>query len=282
MDERALEIGADTAAPVDHVVEWLAEWGREVRRRQRGLLLSTAHRAKGLEFDHVVVLDGGWDRVGENEDPDAPRRLYYVAMTRARQTLALARLAESGVQGPFRAAAAGQVRESAPAYAAQVYALHQSIADSPAVLQHTADGLPRGSAEQAAELARRYRRLGLDDVHVGFAGRYGARHPLHRAIAALAPGDPLEVQVAGHGPWKLLDREGLVVGRLARKFEPPAGMRCVAAAVHAVVAWSREASEPEFQGGTKCDRWEVVVPELVFEPDGGSHGHDRSASGNIQ
>ena len=75
----------------DHFIEWLAEWGREVRRRQRGLMLMTAHRAKGLEFDHVVVLDGTWDRVGQGEDTDAPRRLYYVAMTRARQTLTLAR-----------------------------------------------------------------------------------------------------------------------------------------------------------------------------------------------
>ncbi len=82
--------GAETST--DHLIEWLAEWGREARRRQRGLLLLTAHRAKGLEFDHVVVLDGGWDRVGRGEDSDAPRRLYYVAMTRARKTLALARL----------------------------------------------------------------------------------------------------------------------------------------------------------------------------------------------
>ena len=70
--------GAET--PMDSFIEWLAEWGREVRRRQRGLLLLTAHRAKGLEFDHVVVLDGGWDRVGGDEDTDAPRRLYYVAI----------------------------------------------------------------------------------------------------------------------------------------------------------------------------------------------------------
>ena len=70
-----------------HFIEWLAEWGRDIRRRQRGLLLMTAHRAKGLEFDHVVVLDGGWNRVGDGEDPDEARRLYYVAMTRARQTL---------------------------------------------------------------------------------------------------------------------------------------------------------------------------------------------------
>ena len=282
VDEHALETGGGAEVPVDHFTEWLAEWGREVRRRQRGLLLSTAHRAKGLEFDHVAVLDGGWDRVGEKEDPDAPRRLYYVAMTRARQTLALARLAQSGARGPFGAAAAGQVRESAPAYAAQVDALQQSIAGSPAVLQHTADGLPRGSAEQAAELARRYLRLSLDDVHVGFAGRCGARHPVHRAIAALAPGDPLKVRVDAHGRRELLDREGVVVGRLAKKFEPPAGMRCLSAAVHAVVAWSREASEPEFQDGIKCDRWEVVAPELVFEPDGGNRSHDLAASGNIQ
>ena len=52
-------------APVEAFVEWLAEWGREARRRQRGLLLLTAHRAKGLEFDHVVVLDGGWGRIAE-------------------------------------------------------------------------------------------------------------------------------------------------------------------------------------------------------------------------
>ena len=42
----------------------------------------------------MVVLDGGWNRVGQAEDVDAPRRLYYVAMTRAKQPrpLTLARL----------------------------------------------------------------------------------------------------------------------------------------------------------------------------------------------
>ena len=49
----------------------------------------TAHRAKGLEFDHLVVLDGAWNKIGKGEDKDASRRLYYVAMTRARQTLSL-------------------------------------------------------------------------------------------------------------------------------------------------------------------------------------------------
>ena len=80
--------------PAAHFLDWLAERGREARRRQTGVLLLSAHRAKGLEFDHVVVvLDGGCERTDRNEDADAPRRLYYVALTRARQTLTLATLA---------------------------------------------------------------------------------------------------------------------------------------------------------------------------------------------
>ena len=71
VEEYGLETG-DAELPIGHFIEWLVEWGREVRRRQTGLMLLTAHRAKGLEFDHVAVLDGGWERVGRNEDSDAP------------------------------------------------------------------------------------------------------------------------------------------------------------------------------------------------------------------
>lgn len=45
-------------------------------------------------------------------------------------------------------------------------------------------------------------------------------------------------------------------------------MACIDARVAAVVAWSREDSKPEFAESLQCDRWEVVVPELVFAPAG--------------
>lgn len=80
------------ALQVRHFIDWLAEWGREVRRQQTGLLLLSAHRSKGLEFDHVVVLDSGWQRGPAPQASEAERRLNYVAMTRARQTLTLARM----------------------------------------------------------------------------------------------------------------------------------------------------------------------------------------------
>ena len=48
IEEHCLESG-ESETPAGHFIEWLAEWGREARRRQQGLLLLTAHRAKGLE-----------------------------------------------------------------------------------------------------------------------------------------------------------------------------------------------------------------------------------------
>ena len=72
---------------------------------------------------------------------------------------------------------------------------------------------------------------------------------------------------ASSGRWELLDRNGTIVGQLANSFEAPDDMRCAFATVLAVATWDRERSEPEYRDRLRCDRWEVVVPELVFEPD---------------
>ena len=234
-DEHEVEAGT-AEVPVDTFIEWLAEWGREARRRPRGLLLATAHRAKGLEFDHVIVLDGGWDRGGKDEDADASRRLYYVAMTRARQTLALGCF---GSPNPMQ----------------------EALRDIPAVVWRNPIELP----PPAPELSRRYRQLNLRDVYLSFAGRKPPHHRLHRAIAALSPGDPLEVRPQP-GRWELLDQAGVVVGTLSKRFEPPEGMTCTDATVLAIATWSSKHSEPQYQDQLKCDTWEVVVPELIFEP----------------
>ena len=80
------------------------------------------------------------------------------------------------------------------------------------------------------------------------------------------PGDRLQVRPR-RNRWELLDRDGRVVGQLAGSFSVPDGMRCRFATVLAIVMWSREKSEPEYQDNLRCDEWEVVVPELVFEPE---------------
>ena len=89
---------------------------------------------------------------------------------------------------------------------------------------------------------------------------------MHHAIAELSSGDILQVRAEANR-WELVDRQGTVVGQLAGDFEGPAGMRCAFALVSAIVGWDRQYSEPQYQQRLSCDSWEVVVPELVFEPD---------------
>ena len=171
------------------------------------------------------------------KDPDAPRRLYCVAMTRARQTLTLARF--DGSRG-FP---------------------HEWLGHAATIRREAAE-LPPCSA--AVEY--RHVRAALQDVDLGFAGRRRPTDPIHQAIAALSSGDSLDIRIGHDGRWELRDAEGVPVGRLAKSFKPPPGMRYRSAEVFAVVSWSREASDPEYRDAVQCDAWETVVPELVFEP----------------
>ena len=70
-----------------------------LRRADASLTLATAHSTKGLEFDHVAVIDmddGRFPSQRSLDDADDParaleeeRRLGYVAWTRARRSLTL-------------------------------------------------------------------------------------------------------------------------------------------------------------------------------------------------
>jgi len=232
IEEHELETGG-AEVPAASFVEWLAEWCRDTRRRQRGLLLLTAHRAKGLEFDHVAVLDGGWDRRSRLEDADAPRRLYYVSMTRAIQTLTLARLQKAH---PF----------------------HRTLNYNPSVLWRPPASLP----PPTPEMSRCYRTLTLKDVDLGFAGRKPPNNRIHRSIRILAPGDPLQTR-RRRGRWELLDNTGVPVGALARSYDTPDNLPCTEARVAAIATWNKD---PQYPRHPHTDQWEVVIPELIFEP----------------
>ena len=233
VEDYTLETG-EAEMPAQHFKEWLVEWGRELRRRQRGLLLLTAHSAKGLEFKHVAVLDGNWNRIDKSEDENAPRRLYYVAATRAMETLTLAR-----TRGEHR------ILDGLPAL--------DSLQKRPeATLPHP-----------EPEIYREYRQLTPGDVHLGFAGGHVVNAGIHAAIARLQPGDPVSVEKRGE-KWLILDQQGTVVGRLAAKFQLQKNQKIVDSTVLAIMEHSRDLTPPEFQSSVRCERWEVVLPELIL------------------
>ncbi len=253
LDELLLEEGHAAVLPIAYVRNWLGEWSKEIRRRQQGLLLTSAHRAKGLEFDHVVILDGRWRASSDAGDPDTARRLYYVSMTRARETLALVQLEDAGRphvrDRPLRAK-----REERAA------SLIKPLGNDPSVLRREA---PRPDISDR-RLDIRIADCTMKDVVLSFAGWRAPQSKCHRAISALSPGDPLSLS-REDGQWKVLDHEGRQVGRMAKKWTLPRGMTIACASVQGTfIRWADDEDDEELKKKLRSETWEVVVPQLFL------------------
>ncbi len=220
------------AIPSPDVIEWFAEWSRDSWGEQRGLKLLTAHRAKGLEFDDVVIMDGGWERPSRNEDQDAPRRLFYVAMTRARRNLIVM---------------SNDHHEYLPTM-------------SPAVVTRYVE--PDIAAMPGPR--RFFQSPEMRMVDLSFAGRQKDQHPVHRAISEATVGDAIQLKMAG-GRWQIEDMSGRVLGRMAKAFAPLGGTRFVSGQIAAIIRRRKDDAGEKFHHMLRREDWEVVVPDLVFE-----------------
>lgn len=220
---------------VSDVIEALYEFGSGIQSTHHDhvhapLLLLTAHRAKGLEFDHVLILDGGgWQQAGDDE-----RRLYYVAMTRARQTLTLS--TRLGRQHPF-------------------------VRDCEAMCLKTR---PQPQSETRPPNERSWI-AGPDQVYLSWPGHFAPHKSIHRAIADLDYGQPLTLRRRqdGHHGWELLDNNATVVARMAKAFKPPPG-QIIAVKVAAIMVRSKKQGDA---GSVKAECWEAVLPEIYYAPD---------------
>ncbi len=105
-EEDLLEVASelqDSAADHKTFEEWfdyIRDYGEKLlqqsRRRERetgdGVVLSTMHSAKGLEYDRVFLIDANegvtpHKKAVMEADVEEERRMFYVAMTRAKQKL---------------------------------------------------------------------------------------------------------------------------------------------------------------------------------------------------
>jgi ATP-dependent DNA helicase RecQ len=223
---------ADKTMPVPDLVEWFAEWARDVRSEQHGLLLLTAHRAKGLQFDDVIILNGGWDIASKGEDNDAPRRLFYVAMTRAKRSLAVMTTGRH----PFLGEAEDGI-------------LHREVAPDARAISITSNT---------------YQTPDLKVVDLSWAGRLAPTSNSLIAIQAARVGDPVQL-VADNGIWFIQNSDGCKLGRMAKHWSPPKGKRFQKGKVGALVCWRKTDNKEEFRAILRRDAWEAVLPELIFE-----------------
>lgn len=215
--------------------EGLQELARE---GGEGVRLVTAHGVKGMEFTQVFIADGGWGQ-HQAADREAERRLYYVAMTRARESLVLA---EGLEENP-----------------------HTPLLSGEAILRRS--GVAELPELNDACLQRRYDLLGLEDFYLSFAATRAADDPIHARLAALEPGST--VSLMAQGERLVLLAEEVAVAALSKR--AAARWRGLLAQVQSVrvvamVRWSREDGEGDYQARCRVEHWEVPVVEVIWQP----------------
>lgn len=201
------------------------------RTRKSGVYLSTVHAAKGLEFDHVILLGGRW--VSTEED----RRLYYVGMTRARNTLTLCELAK--MPNP-----------------------HTARLQGPGLLRQRAEALCHPSDEQ---LNLQYALLKLSDVWMDYAAVARNAPFVRQEMAKLVPGSQVSFS-AKSGRLFITNKKGHAIGALSKTasetWRPKLGsIRDVR--VYALIHRRKEEGLPE-HAAIHLDTWEAALLEITW------------------
>ncbi len=235
------ETSADAEQPAGRVREFLYEAFSERQRDARigsGVHLGTIHGAKGLEFPHVLIPATGLESPPTSGEAEEERRVFYVGMTRACETLTL--IDRRDLDHPHLAHVVG-----------------------PAVLLREDHARLNVSREV---LDRRYEMLGMADFYLDWAGRAVADDPLHRRISSVAPGTELIFRAGG----KHLDlhlRRGGPVARLSKaaceRWTPVLDRVREVRVLALIQRWAGD-GDPEYGSLLKTDSWEVPVAEVVY------------------
>ncbi len=209
------------------LITW-AQLERRARVIGKGVHVGTMHSAKGLEFDHVILLDDGTLAATPEE-----RRLLYVALTRARLSLQI-----FSSHGP------------SPVFAALRHPALE-ITEEPLMV---ADAAPPADHE--------YGYVGLDAIWLDWLGRQKETHPGHRAMQRAQYGDPFEVRKDG----AIFDDAGQKVAVLSKagreawlpRVERELKLRLVAVILERADASSRT---PEYAEKLEVEEWFTAVWE---------------------
>ena len=233
-----VEFGAESCAVVD-VMEALYRGSADHHRSHvfgDGVLVGTVHAAKGLEFAHVIVLSGGWKKNARFSEEE--RRLYYVAMTRARKTLALI-----------------DRRDDPLLYTRELESKN---------LRLRKVSVAEGQSDQFADV--RYTVLGMRDLFIDFAGGKPKGHKVHRSLARMQAGDSITLKPKQSGQVVVLDRKGVQVGRLskntAESWQQAESQQVEEVRVLGMVSRELEDCKPEYRDQIAVPDWELPLLEV--------------------
>ncbi len=235
-----LEETSDSILPVSWAIDRFYEFLVEQRREKmmgQGIFLSTVHSAKGMEFPHVFVLDGDWQREMGKMQREEERRVMYVAMTRAEQTLHLFKI--PGRENPFLKEIRGDF----------VIPLTDRLGE---------DRCDRRQCQ--------YEMLGLNEIYLDYAGSYSDGHSIHRYLDAIESGHRVAF-CHTNGKIDILDGGGRCLARLSKEgADKWLGRLDQVSELRVVAMIQRNQDDPDmgFHKRIKASRWELPVLEAVL------------------
>lgn len=184
------------------------DWLREELERpgdEDGVVLSTVHRVKGMEWDRVVVFaaNSGLFPHRLSEDIEEERRVFHVAVTRCRQSLAI--VADRDAISPFVAelstAAAPDLGRQTPSAAVATTAPRRGDGGAAVPEPGLVLGLPGGVTGTVTRVTRR------DGVNVLDLEVHGAMATIACDAPVTVDGQPvtLEIRAARRSPRDLFN-----------------------------------------------------------------------------
>jgi len=162
----------------------------ELRRESKvgnGVYLGTMHSAKGMEFNHVLIPDGGWTVKSNDKTIEDERRLFYVAMTRARKNLSV--FSVKNTPNP-----------------------HIHLLDE---ADWQINQLTESDNQQAKLANYKYELISLADTHLGYPGRFNKGSKIHLDLSNLRPGDIVYLKMENDSIL-IQNQQGKIISKLAK------------------------------------------------------------------
>ncbi len=235
----------DSLQPVTWMIDHFHDFLTEQRREKvvgKGIFMSTIHSAKGMEFPHVFILDGDWKQSMDKAQQEEERRIMYVGMTRAEETLSLLKI-KGKANNPFLKEISGNFAMPMP---------YQSTTDT-----------------SHMEVPK-YELLDLDEIYMDFAGCFPPDHPVHKHLAELQTGQCVSF-CQNNSRVDILDFKGNCVARMsnqgAKKWREKLN-RIMEVRVLALLHRDRNDPKENFQERIRTDQWELPVLEVVYQKTG--------------
>ncbi|NWH05352.1 RecQ family ATP-dependent DNA helicase [Desulfobacter latus] len=235
-------INSDMEISIDRAKGFALETLLEERQENKtgsGVFIGTAHSVKGMQFEVMFILDGGW----KNKDLEEERRLFYVAMTRAISFLYIFKIQYENKD---------HVNPHVP-FLEQNEFVHVTEADQFEI---------RGFNEALTVSI-----LGMEDLFISYAGLFHGNHPIHHALSKLNPMDKVQL-TENNGHIYIKNKDHQTITRLSNKGSAKwRGRTQNILHVRVLGMIQRRKTDGEGYDNTRqlSDFWELPVVEILHE-----------------